>query len=77
MHTLYIGGLPPDASAETLQQLFGGITGLRSVRVVTDDAGGCRGFGYVTFDNRDSVHAARELDGTPIGDHRLRIAPAR
>lgn len=74
---MYIGGLPPDASDELLQRLFGSIAGLTSVRVVTNDVGGCRGFGYVTFDNRDSVHAARQLDGTPIGEHRLRIAPAR
>lgn len=77
MHTLYIGGLPPDANDETLQRLFGEISGLRSVRVVTGDDGGCRGFGYVTFDNRDAVHRARKLDGQSLGDNRLRVAPAR
>jgi len=77
MHTLYIGGLPPNADAETLQRLFGSIGGLASARVVTGDDGGCRGFGYVTFDNREAVHEARQLDGTPVGEHRLRIAPAR
>lgn len=79
MHTLYIGGLPPEANDETLQRLFGEISGLHSVRVVTDDDGGCRGFGYVTFASRDGVHKARQLDGQPVGEgeHRLRVAPAR
>ncbi|MCA9654475.1 MAG: RNA-binding protein [Myxococcales bacterium] len=79
MHTLFVGGLPPEANDETLQRLFGEISGLMSVRVVTGDDGGCRGFGYVTFDNRDAVHLARQLDGTPLGsgEHRLRVAPAR
>ena len=77
MHTLYVGGLPRGTSEETLQRLFGCIDGLMSVRVVMDDDGTCRGFGYVTFDNRDSLHAARQLDGTPVDGSRLRIAPAR
>ncbi|MCH9687770.1 MAG: RNA-binding protein [Deltaproteobacteria bacterium] len=76
-HTLYIGGLPADADVETLQRLFGGISGLRSVRIVKRSSGSCRGFGYITFDNRESVYAARRMDGTPLGDTRLRIAPAR
>jgi len=77
MHTLFIGGLPPDASAETLQQLFGDIAGLTAARVVKSEAGCCRGFGYVTFDNREAVLAARRRDGTTLGPHRLRVAPAR
>ena len=77
MHTLYIGGLPPDASAETLRELFGGISGLCSVRVVTGDEGTCRGFGYVTFDNREAIYEARRKDGTRLGDHVLRVARAR
>ncbi len=76
MHTLYIGGLPPDASDDTLKRLFGDIEGLRSARVVLGNGGSCRGFGYVTFDNRRDMKLARRLDGTPIGEHRLRIAPA-
>jgi RNA recognition motif-containing protein len=77
MHTLYIGGLPPDANEQTLQELFGDISGLRSARVVTGDGGCCRGFGYVTFDNREAVYAARRKDGIALGDHRLRVARAR
>ena len=77
MHTLYIGGLPPSASAETLQQLFGDISGLRAARVVTGDGGHCRGFGYVTFDNREAVFAARRRDGTALGNGTIRVALAR
>lgn len=77
VHTLFIGGLPPEANVELLERLFGGIAGLRSARVVTDRDGGCRGFGYVTFDSRDAVCKARELDGQPLGPCRLRVAPAR
>ncbi len=76
MHTLYIGGLPPEASDETLQRLFGDIAGLRSARVVKGNGGSCRGFGYVTFDNRGDMSMARDRNGTPLGRSRLRIAPA-
>jgi RNA recognition motif-containing protein len=77
MHTLFVGGLPPDASAETLRELFGDIGGLTAARVIMGDGGTCRGFGYVTFDNREAVLAARRRDGTTLGPHRLRVAPAR
>jgi len=77
MHTLFVGGLPPDSSTETLQQLFGDLAGLRSARVVTSDTGGCRGFGYVTFDNREAVLAAQDRNGTDLHGHRLRVALAR
>lgn len=77
MHTLYVGGLPRGANAQMLERLFAPIAGLQSARVVTDDDGSCRGFGYVTFDSRDAVLAARQLDGTDIEGGTLRIAPAR
>lgn len=77
MHTLYIGGLPPEASDQTLKELFGDISGLTSVRVVTGDDGSCRGFGYVTFDNREAVYAARKRDGTTVGNCVLRVDRAR
>ena len=76
MHTLFIGGLPPDASTETLHQLFGDLTGLTSARVITKPGGSCRGFGYVTFDNPEAMIAASRRDGTSFGPHRLRVAPA-
>jgi RNA recognition motif-containing protein len=76
MHTLFIGGLPPDASTETLQQLFGDIVGLTAARVI-QGARGCRGFGYVTFDSPEALLVARLRDGTSLGHHRLRVAPAR
>jgi len=77
MHTLYIGGLPPDARDEMLQRLFGDIAGLRSARVVMGNAGSCRGFGYVTFDDPDGMSMARRRNGARIGDvAQLRIAPA-
>lgn len=77
MHTLFIGGLPPDASAETLHQLFGDIAGLTAARVITSTSGCCRGFGYVSFDNPEAMLAARRRDGTTLGPHRLRVAPAQ
>lgn len=77
MHTLFVGGLPPDAGIETLQQLFGDIAGLTAARVVRSAAGSCRGFGYVSFDSAEAMLVARLRDGTSLGCCRLRIAPAR
>jgi RNA recognition motif-containing protein len=75
MHTLYVGGLPAETDEGELRALFGGYGGLSDVRIVTKDAGECRGFGYVTFADDDSASQAQaRLDGATHRDARLRVA---
>ncbi len=75
MRTLYVGGLPVDTDEPALRALFKAFEGVASVRVVTKEEGGCRGFGYVTFDDDDiATRAQAVLDGRAHQDTTLRVA---
>ena len=79
MSTLYVGGLPLSADADSLRGLFERYSSVESVRVVRSDCDGPhRGFGYVTFtDPAEAESAVTNLDGTALDASRLRVAPAR
>jgi RNA recognition motif-containing protein len=79
MHTLYVGGLPPETNSEALHDLFGRFGELAAARVVMRPrTGRCRGFGYVTFGAASAAHKAKQaLDGLEMDGARLRVAKAR
>jgi len=70
---LFIGGISWDTTEETLMRAFSPFGKVDSVRVVTDkNTGRSRGFGFVTFLDRESAQSAidkmnnTELDGRTI-----------
>lgn len=75
MRTLYVGGLPADATSESLREMFGAFGPLQAARVVRRSATGkCRGFGYVTFDaDAAAQRAMLELDGRVVEGNRWRV----
>lgn len=79
MRTLYVGGLPPETDSDALRALFATYGELRAARVVMrSSTGRCRGFGYVTYaTDAGAARARAALDGTLVGDGRLRVAEAR
>lgn len=79
MHTLYVGGLPPETDSQALQALFAAYGELSAARVIMrPSTGTCRGFGYVTFVEATCARRARAaLDGQELGGGRLRVAEAR
>lgn len=77
MRTLYIGGLPPETDHSALRRLLARFSGMVRARVITLPSGVCKGFGYVTFKTEEDAEIALSaLDGSPYGDHHLRVAPA-
>ena len=75
MRTLYVGGLPDDTDELALRALFAEYEGVASVRVMTSEEGGCRGFGYVTFQDDDiATRAQSVLDGRSHDAGTLRVA---
>lgn len=77
--TLYVGGLSRDADLELLKTLFSRYGELCDARIVMrPNSGQCRGFGYVTFVDRDcAVQARAALNGheLPGGAIRVELAP--
>ena len=70
---LYVGNLPYKITESELEDLFGSVGAVESVRVITDrDTGRARGFGFVEMTNDDDADKAiekfneYELDGRTL-----------
>ncbi len=76
-HTIYVGGLGPDATETQVQSLFASFGEIRETRVAKRENGECRGFAYITFESDLAAAKARiALDGQRVGNQVLRVAPA-
>lgn len=72
---LFIFHVPNDMTNQTMFDLFSPFGTLLSVRIMVEkDTGRSRGFGFVSYDNRESAAAAiKALNGHPIGNKRLKV----
>ena len=72
---VFVGNLPYDASEEALRHHFESCGNIVAVRIVRDtqDARKGKGFGFVTFDSRESVAAALLLNGREFSGRELRV----
>ena len=70
---LYVGNLPYKVTEAELEDLFGAVGAVESVRIITDrETGRARGFGFVEMTNDDDADKAiekfneYELDGRTL-----------
>ncbi len=78
--TLYIGGLSPATSLESLRATMSQFGPIEDVRMTTrtSSSGENPGIAYVTFRTGDAAEAAiRVLDGSELDGARLRVDIAR
>ena len=75
----YVGNLSWGTNEDGLRDAFERFGELEDVRLITDrDTGRSRGFGFVTFRNRDdALNAISELDGTELDGRTIRVNEAR
>ena len=75
---IFIGGLSWDTEDTGLRDAFTKFGSITEAKVITDrDTGRSRGFGFVTFDNSESVQAAiQEMDGTSLDGRSIRVNEA-
>lgn len=68
-HKLFLGGISPNTTTEAIQSHFEKYGAIVDAVVMYKD-GKHRGFGFVTFDNPDSMHQAlseeQVIDGRPV-----------
>lgn len=76
---LYVGNLAYSTSGEDLQQHFSQYGDVESANVATDrDTGRSRGFGFVTFANKEEGEAAIEAtNGVDFMGRKLAVNEAR
>jgi len=71
---LFVGNLPPDASEESVSELFSECGTVRSIHLVKDVfSGKCRGFGFVEMEGHEARAAIEALDGKTFGGKSLRV----
>ena len=75
---LFIGGLPFSTSTEELGQLFGQVTGVENIAIVTDrDTGQSRGFGFVEMaTNEEAEQAINRFNGKDFDGRQLKVEKA-
>jgi len=75
---LFVGGLGPKTSDQSLRETFRAFGEISEARVVTDmDTGRSRGYGFVTFaDSEAADRAISELDGKELDGREVKVNEA-
>jgi cold-inducible RNA-binding protein len=76
---LYIGGMSWDTTEEELQAAFKEFGEVVEAKVITDrETGRSRGFGFITYANRDDANTAIDkMNGKLLGGRTLTVNEAR
>lgn len=75
---LYVGNVPFAANEEELQDHFGRIGSVSSVKVIRDrDTGRSKGFAFVEMENENLAQDALSLDGSEFLQRNLKVSIAR
>ena len=69
MKKMFIGNLPPDASEDSVREMFAAYGTVRSINVASDIfTGKCKGFGFVEMEGHEARAALAALDGKTLPD---------
>lgn len=74
MKKIFVGNLPPEASEDSVRELFAEFGTVRSIEVKRDlFTGKCRGHGFVEMEGHEARAAMAALDGKTVGSAALRV----
>lgn len=74
MKSIFVGNLSPDASEQSVTDMFAQFGTVRSVRLVADVfTGKCRGFGFIGMEGHEARAAIAGLDGKTVDGNALRV----
>lgn len=72
MKKLFVGGLPFDATQDSITSLFAEFGTVRSIELVSDVfSGKCKGFGFIEMEGHEARAAIAGLDGKSLGAKHL------
>lgn len=79
MTRIYVGNLPAATNEGQLHVMFGAHGSIEDITIITDRfTGQSRGFAFIKMSHNDEARAAiTSLDGSMIGDNRLKVDEAR
>jgi RNA recognition motif-containing protein len=71
---LFVGGLPPTSTEESVQTLFSQFGTVRSIKIVKDlFSGSCKGFGFLEMEGHEARAAIAGLDGKSFEGKFLKV----
>lgn len=75
---IYVGNLPYKADEESLKEAFSSFGEIMSVRIITDETGRSKGFGFVEMSSdEDATKAITALNGTDMLGRNIIVNEAR
>jgi len=75
---IYVGNLSYKTSEESLKELFGGIGEVRSARIITDETGRSKGFGFIEMgSDEETDKAISSLNNTSLDGRNIMVNEAR
>ncbi|XP_065206461.1 GATA zinc finger domain-containing protein 14-like isoform X2 [Planococcus citri] len=74
---VFVGGICPSATENDLLSLFGKYGTVKAVKIISDQNGASKGYGFVTYEKSDDVtRLQNDAKSLMFNDRRLNIAPA-
>jgi len=76
MKKMFVGNLPPEASEDSVREMFEAFGTVRSISIVSDVfSGKCKGFDFVEMEGHEARAAQSALDGNMLdgGERSLKV----
>lgn len=73
---IFVGGLPVNTKASELAQFFGFFGHVTESKVILDDSGVSKGYGFVTFEDKNSVKNVESMGIIYFKNKKINIGPA-
>ncbi|MDA8388791.1 MAG: RNA-binding protein [Nitrospiraceae bacterium] len=75
---IYVGNLPYSATEEDLREMFSEAGEVQSVKIINDESGRSKGFGFIEMaTNEEAEKAIASFNGKMLKDRALNVSEAR
>eukprot|EP01119_Soliformovum_irregulare_P007042 TRINITY_DN19449_c0_g1_i1.p1 TRINITY_DN19449_c0_g1~~TRINITY_DN19449_c0_g1_i1.p1 ORF type:complete len:500 (-),score=135.29 TRINITY_DN19449_c0_g1_i1:56-1555(-) len=72
-YTAFVGNIPFSASEDDLAEFLGPDVKINQIRFTKDHQGRPKGFGYVEFEDPESLRIVLKLDGETFGERQIKV----
>ncbi|MDH5217821.1 MAG: RNA-binding protein [Gammaproteobacteria bacterium] len=74
MKKIFVGSLPPEATQDSVTELFSEFGKVRGIELVRDVfSGKCKGFAFVQMEGHEARAAISGLNGKMLGENHLKV----
>ena len=74
MKKIFVGSLPPDATQDSVKEMFSEFGTVRSIEIARDIfTGQCKGFGFIEMEGHEARAAIKALDNKTVGSKNIKV----